>query len=160
MNIGFIFSIGAAIVWGLVYTIDQKVLHNINPMTLLFINSVLTAIIVLPFLFFNNGSIKQALLSDKNTWVLIIATTALAALANFIFQHQKSQCIDSVHHRNHLPLLCCAIQLYYFQVNAKHLLFPRWRARICRHGDHHQIGIKVSYKYFSIARVFFIKLSK
>lgn len=83
MNIGFVYAIGAAVVWGLVYAIDQKVLIGIKPMTLVFINSILMAIMVLPFLFFSNGSIKQALLLDKNTWMLIIATTALAGLANF-----------------------------------------------------------------------------
>ncbi|MFA5155653.1 MAG: EamA family transporter [Patescibacteria group bacterium] len=81
---GFIFAIGAAILWGLVYTIDQKILHNTSPMALLFVDSLLTALLVLPFLFFDHGSIKALLSSGRLNWTLIISSLLLAALANFL----------------------------------------------------------------------------
>ena len=84
MEIGFIYAIGAAITWGLVYAIDQKILYGIAPMTLVFINSIITAIIILPFIFFSNGSIKDVIVSEKTNWLLIIISIALAALANFL----------------------------------------------------------------------------
>lgn len=84
MNVGFIYGIGAAITWGLVYAIDQKILSGVSPLTLLFINSVLTAIIMLPLVFFDSGSIKNFLSYDKTTWSLIIISVALATLANFL----------------------------------------------------------------------------
>lgn len=84
MNLGFLCAVGAAIIWGLVYTIDQKVLSNISPFNLLFIDSLLTAIIMLPFMFFNNGSIKTVLASGKSTISLIILSVVLAGLANFL----------------------------------------------------------------------------
>ena len=84
MNLGFICAVGASIIWGLVYTIDQKVLSNISPINLLFIDSLLTAIIMLPFVFFNNDSIKTVLSSGKSTLLLIVISVLLAGLANFL----------------------------------------------------------------------------
>lgn len=84
MEIGFIYAIGAAITWGLVYAIDQKILFGVAPMTLLFINSIITSIIMLPFLFFSNGSVKDVLVSGKANLPLIIISVVLAALANFL----------------------------------------------------------------------------
>ncbi len=84
MDIGFIYALGAAITWGLVYAIDQKILSGVSPLTLLFVDSILAAIIMLPFVFFDHGSIKNLLSSSKTTWSLIILSIALATLANFL----------------------------------------------------------------------------
>ena len=84
MEIGFVYAIGAAITWGLVYAIDQKILSSISPMTLLFINSVITAIIMLPFIFFSNGSIKDVFVSGKTSLLLIFISVILVTLANFL----------------------------------------------------------------------------
>jgi len=84
MEAGYIFAIGAAITWGLVYAIDQKILNGVSPMTLVFINAITTAVIVSPFIFFNNGSIKEALVSGKTNWGLVSISVVLATLANFL----------------------------------------------------------------------------
>lgn len=85
MNIGFLYAIGAAVTWGIVYTIDQKILHNnISPMTLLFIDSLLSALVMLPFVFFSNGSIKALFFSGKANLTLVIISLLLAILANFL----------------------------------------------------------------------------
>ena len=84
MDTGFIYAIGAAITWGLVYAIDQKILSGVSPITLLFVDSILAAIIMLPFLFFDSGSIKVLFNSGKTTWFLIIISIVLATLANFL----------------------------------------------------------------------------
>jgi drug/metabolite transporter (DMT)-like permease len=84
MEIGFLYAIGAAITWGLVYTIDQKILSNISPITLLFVYSIIAAIIMLPFIFFSNGSIKNVLISSKSDWALIILSVVLTTLANLL----------------------------------------------------------------------------
>lgn len=90
-NTGLFYAIGAAVVWGLVYTIDQKILSEVSPIALLFINSVTTAVIMLPFLFFSNGSIRAILTTGKTSLLLIFGAIALAALANFfIFSGIKS----------------------------------------------------------------------
>ena len=82
MDIGFIYAIGAAITWGLVYAIDQKILYNVAPMTLLFIDSIIAALIMLPFVFFSNGSIKEVFASSKANLSLIVISVILATLAN------------------------------------------------------------------------------
>ena len=84
MDIGFIYAIGAAITWGLVYAIDQKILSGVSPLTLLFIDSILAAVIMLPFVFFDSGSVKNLLNFGKTTWFLIIISIVLATLANFL----------------------------------------------------------------------------
>ena len=84
METGFIYVIGAAITWGLVYAIDQKILSGIAPMTLLFIDSIIAALIMLPFIFFSNGSTKDVVVSGKTDWSLIILSVALGTLANFL----------------------------------------------------------------------------
>jgi len=83
METGFIYAIGAAITWGLVYAIDQKILSGVAPMTLLFIDSIIAAIIVLPFMFFSSGSIKDVIIAGRMNLSLIIITVALATLADF-----------------------------------------------------------------------------
>jgi len=83
MNIGFLYAIGAAVTWGIVYTLDQKILIDTSPMTLLFINSVVTALIMLPFIFFEGGSIKALVTSGKSNLGLIFISIILATLASF-----------------------------------------------------------------------------
>ncbi|MEK7501688.1 MAG: DMT family transporter [Patescibacteria group bacterium] len=84
METGFIYAIGAAITWGLVYTIDQKILSGVSPMTLLFIDSIIAAVIMLPFMFFSDGSIKNLFIPGKTNLSLIILSVVLATLANFL----------------------------------------------------------------------------
>ncbi len=84
MNVGFIYAVGAAITWGLVYALDQKILSGASPLAYLFINSLLTAIILLPFLLFDSNPIKEIFASKESVWWLIVASVILAALANFL----------------------------------------------------------------------------
>lgn len=84
MNLGFVYAAGAAITWGLVYALDQKILSGASPLAYLFINSLFTAIIVLPFLFLDGGSIKTIFSSRGTILALIVASVVLAALANFL----------------------------------------------------------------------------
>jgi drug/metabolite transporter (DMT)-like permease len=83
MNIGFLYAIGAAIIWGLVYTIDQRILINMSPITLIFANAIISLIVLLPFVFFDHGSIKTFIGSGKWNIVLVVASVLLAILANF-----------------------------------------------------------------------------
>ena len=90
MNTGFVYAIGAAITWGLVYAIDQRVLTGVSPIALLFIDSVVTAIVMLPIIFINHDAIESLLHSGKTTLYLIFLSLLLAALANyFIFSAIK-----------------------------------------------------------------------
>ena len=84
MEIGFIYALGAAIVWGLVYTIDQKVLSSLNPLPLLFVYSIVTAIIVIPFILYNTSSVKEVITSGKTILSLIVICAFLTILGNFL----------------------------------------------------------------------------
>ncbi len=80
---GFIYAIAAAVSWGAVYAIDQKILSRVSPLGLLFIDSVLTALVILPIMLVNSGSMKTVFASGKTSAGLIIVSLLLAALANF-----------------------------------------------------------------------------
>jgi drug/metabolite transporter (DMT)-like permease len=84
MNVtGLLYAIGAAVTWGLVYTIDQKILRGASPFALLFVDSLITALIFLPVLFFDRSSLASLSGAAAKTWLLIIASLMLAGLANF-----------------------------------------------------------------------------
>ena len=82
-HVGFLYAVGAAITWGLVYAIDQKILSSLSPFTLLFIDSFLAAVVMLPFIFFSNDSIKSLFSSGWVNFALVVVSLLLATLANF-----------------------------------------------------------------------------
>lgn len=91
MNIGFIYAFGAAITWGIVYCVDQRVLTAVSPLPLLFLDSIITALFLLPFLFHERHSIKTFLSSGNLNIELMLLSIVLAAAANFlIFSSIKS----------------------------------------------------------------------
>jgi drug/metabolite transporter (DMT)-like permease len=91
MEIGFIYAIGASVIWGLVYAIDQKILSSVTPTTLVFINSIVAVIVIAPFFFFSNGSVKGVLASGKLNLSLVVISVVLAILADFfIFSSIKN----------------------------------------------------------------------
>lgn len=80
---GLIFAITAAITWGLSYSIDQKLLENISPTLLMFLNTLVTAIIISPIVIIN-GEIKSIANFNKETIVLIIVADVLILLGNIL----------------------------------------------------------------------------
>ena len=84
MNAGYIYAVGAAITWGLVYAITQKILSSTSAITLIFVDSLVTAILVLNFVFLNQNSIKTLLASGKVNLSLVILSVILALVANFL----------------------------------------------------------------------------
>ena len=82
-TIGFLYAVAAAVIWGLSYTLDQKILTKISPLTLIFVGSLLGALITLPFALADRQSIKTLLESGKNNFLLIFAAVALATLGGF-----------------------------------------------------------------------------
>jgi drug/metabolite transporter (DMT)-like permease len=82
-NIGFIYAVAAAVTWGLVYAIDQKVLTKVSPLSLLFINSLLALVVTLPVLLWDLNSVKTLLASGKQNLILIITSLLLGTAASF-----------------------------------------------------------------------------
>jgi drug/metabolite transporter (DMT)-like permease len=79
---GLLYALGAATTWGAVYTLDQIVLRAAPPLELLIINSVATTIIISP-LMFSRRVIQSITSLSGETWLFILCSVALAALANF-----------------------------------------------------------------------------
>ncbi len=80
---GLIYATLAAVTWGLVYTIDQKILTKVSPLSLIFATSLLTVLIALPFVLFDPRPLKILLDSGKLNLGLIFLTVVLTTLANF-----------------------------------------------------------------------------
>ena len=83
-SIGFIYAIGAAIAWGLAYTIDQKILADMPPVILLFVSFVIGTILLLPAVLTQSGSLVSILTLSKARVFLILFSIALATLANYL----------------------------------------------------------------------------
>jgi drug/metabolite transporter (DMT)-like permease len=83
MNVGFVYAIAAAVTWGMTYTIDQRVLSNVSPLSLLFINSVITAIVLLPILVIDHAAIRTVLGTGNRTLFLIVTSIVLGCFANY-----------------------------------------------------------------------------
>jgi|SRR3989344_3320877 len=83
-TVGVIYAILAAVFWGLVYTIDQKVLEKASPFALLFVNSLFVLIISLPILIVDSQSIRAIFTSGKQNLGLIFLAVVLSALATYL----------------------------------------------------------------------------
>lgn len=81
-NLGLLFALGAAVTWGIIYTVDQKILVQISPMNLLFLNGVITMILTLPFFLMSKES-RHLVSLPSNTIYLVFLSVALGVLAGF-----------------------------------------------------------------------------
>lgn len=82
--VGIAYALGAAILWGLVYTFDQKILTKTSPLGILFLGSLITVFVTLPFAFSNSESIKPILYSNNKQFLyLLVGTQLIVILAEF-----------------------------------------------------------------------------
>jgi len=80
---GLFFAVGAAVTWGLVYTLDQKLLTKLSPVSLLFVNSVLSLLATAPFLLWRTGSLVRMITTTRSHFGLVAGSLALAVVANY-----------------------------------------------------------------------------
>ncbi|MCX6756274.1 MAG: DMT family transporter [Candidatus Nomurabacteria bacterium] len=84
-NMGLIYSLSAAVCWGVVYALDQKVLEHISPISLMFFYSVFSVIVLLPFMLLNNNELfKSFFNSGKDNLTMASITIVLAIAANLL----------------------------------------------------------------------------
>ncbi len=83
MNPAYLFPILASMTWGMVYTLDQKILKTTSPVVLLAIDALLTFLIFLPVLISQRGELKELAMIDKKGLFLIIVVTLLTIAADF-----------------------------------------------------------------------------
>lgn len=81
MERGYLYAIGAAIAWGLMYAMDGKILAKMAPGNLLFVQSLFMTILMLPFFLWNKG-IEDLQSAGTSKQLLIGATVLLATVAN------------------------------------------------------------------------------
>jgi drug/metabolite transporter (DMT)-like permease len=88
MNIGYLYALGSAIAWGLIYVINQKMLVHNSPLAVMFMQSLITAIIALPVyalsLKFSGESTAQILFVNKTNILYFLSIAALTALSLFL----------------------------------------------------------------------------
>ena len=84
METGIFYAIGAAITWGLVYALDQKLLTVMTPLTILFLNALVAMFLFAPFMLMEANSVRAALNSGKSNLVLLFVTIVLAGLGSFL----------------------------------------------------------------------------
>ncbi len=82
--IGYILAIGAAITWGMVYTLDQKIMDKLSPLSLLFVSYLISILVTLPLMFLEKGSFQSILNAGKNNLGLLLISTLLTVMANIL----------------------------------------------------------------------------
>jgi len=83
-RIGLLYAIGAAVSWGITYTIDEKLLRSASPLVLIAIHGAINLGLALPLLLvFEERSALVGLAQDK-TWLgLLIGAQILGVAANY-----------------------------------------------------------------------------
>jgi drug/metabolite transporter (DMT)-like permease len=83
-QIAFLYAIGAAIFWGLTYTIDEKLLRSASPLALLAVHGAMNLGIALPLLLaFEERSALVGLVQDRSWLGLLIVAQLLGVAANY-----------------------------------------------------------------------------
>ena len=80
-------ALAASVLWGLTYALDEKILRSLPPLTLLFLDSVLAAAIVFPFVLAVDGLAPlRSVLSGgfRGQLPLVLLTVVLVTAANFL----------------------------------------------------------------------------
>ena len=81
---GYIYAIAAAITWGFVYAIDQKILDKVSATSLILMQYLFAILILLPITLYKNEFRKEILSLDKSgIWFLILSFT-FSLLASYL----------------------------------------------------------------------------
>jgi drug/metabolite transporter (DMT)-like permease len=83
MTIGYVYALLAAIGWGLVYALEQRVLTHFSPALVLVVNSVCALIILVPFVLLRGEIGVLAKAGSSSLW-LLLGVSVLAALTNLL----------------------------------------------------------------------------
>ncbi|HXV26882.1 MAG TPA: DMT family transporter [Candidatus Paceibacterota bacterium] len=84
MNTGFTLAIAAAVAWGLVYVLSERVLRDFSPLALLFIYGVLTSVVLAPFILTGHIDAGDFFQRDRTALYLTLTAVLLTVLANFL----------------------------------------------------------------------------
>ena len=79
-----IYALGAALTWGVVYTVDQRILAELSPLTLLFAQSIVTVIVLAPFVFFEHDAFRTIGSISRPTFAFMGVSLLLTLIANLL----------------------------------------------------------------------------
>lgn len=82
LSLGVILALGAAITWGLVYTIDQRILKDVAPSTILFIQAIVSVVALFIYQLFHRADWKSFTAAPKQAIGLLVLTAVLTLGAN------------------------------------------------------------------------------
>jgi drug/metabolite transporter (DMT)-like permease len=85
MNIGYVYAFSAAIAWGILYAIDQKLLKSISPISLIYLDAVVVFLIGTVVLLVRKDLFVSLTSSVKATgWQPILLAIGIAFTANLL----------------------------------------------------------------------------
>ncbi len=82
IGIGFVYAFGAALTWGLVYTVDQRILTDLSPLGLLFLYSFFTAVVLAPIVHLRGLGMADIAALDRTSMVYVGLGLVLTLIAN------------------------------------------------------------------------------
>lgn len=84
MNAAYLFPILASVTWGIVYTLDQKILQTASPLVVLALDAFITFILFLPVLVAQRSTLKEIVTTDYRGLLLIVGVTLLTIFADIL----------------------------------------------------------------------------
>jgi drug/metabolite transporter (DMT)-like permease len=83
VTLGYLYAILAAIGWGLVYALEQRLLTHFSPALVLFMNSVCAIVMLAPFLLTRLNDFSTLARPGGSVW-LLLGVSLLAAVTNLL----------------------------------------------------------------------------
>lgn len=81
---GFLYALCAAVLWGVLYVVSEKVLQTVSPLAFLFMGYALSGLAAIPFIFFRWDAVRQVLLDTRPLWGWIIVVEIIFFIANLL----------------------------------------------------------------------------
>jgi drug/metabolite transporter (DMT)-like permease len=81
--LGYVYAILAAIGWGLVYALEQRLLTHFSPALVLFMNSVCAIVMLAPFLLTRLNDFSTLARPGGSVW-LLLGVSLLVAVTNLL----------------------------------------------------------------------------
>lgn len=82
---GYVVALTSAVLWGLVYTLDEKVLYKISPTVLLLIHSVISCIVYVVMLVYQREirSLPAVFNNERGVLLMVLIAVLTGIAANF-----------------------------------------------------------------------------
>lgn len=79
---GYFYALAAAISWGVMYSIEQRILNTMSPFILLMVNSILYVFFLLPMLWWDKSFFKEFTHITKQNYLFIFMAVVIGIIGN------------------------------------------------------------------------------